>query len=62
MAGSICSMVVASKALALTAVDLFTTPALVQAAKADFDKKLAGKKYFTAIPPDQKPLIDYRGK
>jgi aminobenzoyl-glutamate utilization protein B len=55
-------MVVASKALALTAVDLFTTPALVAAAKADFDKKLAGKTYFTAIPADQKPLIDYRGK
>lgn len=55
-------MVVASKALALTAVDLFTTPALVQAAKADFDKKLAGKKYQTAIPAGQKPLIDYRGK
>ena len=55
-------MVVASKALALTAVDLFTTPALVAAAKADFDKKLAGKTYFTAIPGDQKPLIDYRGK
>jgi len=55
-------MVVASKALALTAVDLLTTPALVQAAKADFDKKLTGKKYQTAIPPGQKPLIDYRGK
>jgi aminobenzoyl-glutamate utilization protein B len=55
-------MVVASKALALTAADLFTTPALVAAAKADFDKKLAGKTYFTAIPPTQKPLIDYRGK
>jgi aminobenzoyl-glutamate utilization protein B len=55
-------MVVASKALALTAVDLFTTPALVQAAKADFDKKLLGKKYQTAIPAGQKPLIDYRGK
>ena len=55
-------MVVASKALALTAIDLFTTPALVQAAKADFDKKLAGKKYQTAIPAGQKPLIDYRGK
>jgi aminobenzoyl-glutamate utilization protein B len=55
-------MVVASKALALTAIDLFTTPALVQAAKADFDKKLAGKKYQTAIPAEQKPLIDYRGK
>jgi len=55
-------MVVASKALALTAVDLFTTPALVQAAKADFNKKLAGKTYHTAIPAGQKPLIDYRGK
>ena len=36
--------------------------AQVQAAKADFDKKLAGKKYQTAIPAGQKPLIDYRGK
>ena len=55
-------MVVASKALALTAVDLFSSPGLVQAAKADFDRKLAGKSYYTAIPAGQKPLIDYRGK
>jgi aminobenzoyl-glutamate utilization protein B len=55
-------MVVASKALALTAADLFANPALVQAAKADFDRKLAGKTYYTAIPPGQKPLIDYREK
>jgi len=53
-------MVIAAKAIALTALDLFTDPALVQAAKDDFKKQLAGKSYYTAIPPDQKPLINYR--
>ncbi len=59
---SICQdgMVVAARALAVTAIDLFEDPQLVQAAKADFQGKLAGKTYFTAIPADQKPLIDYR--
>jgi aminobenzoyl-glutamate utilization protein B len=54
-------MVVASKALALTAVDLLSNAALVQAARTDFVRKLAGKTYHTAIPAGQKPLIDYRG-
>ncbi len=53
-------MVVAAKAIALTALDLFTDPALVQAAKDDFKKQLAGKSYYTAIPTQQKPLINYR--
>jgi aminobenzoyl-glutamate utilization protein B len=53
-------MIVASKALALTAVDLFSNPQLVQAAKVDFDKKLAGKTYLSAIPEGQKPVLDYR--
>jgi aminobenzoyl-glutamate utilization protein B len=53
-------MVVAAKAIALTALDLFTDPALVQAAKDDFKKQLAGKSYYTATPADQKPLINYR--
>jgi len=53
-------MVVASKALALTAVDLFSNPALVQAARADFDRKLTGKTYRTFIPAGQKPPINYR--
>jgi aminobenzoyl-glutamate utilization protein B len=53
-------MVVAAKAIALTAMDLFTDPALVQAAKDDFKKQTAGKSYYTAIPPEQKPLINYR--
>ena len=55
-------MVVASKALADTAVDLLTKPELIAAAKADFAKELAGKTYRSAIPEGQKPLIDYRGK
>ena len=53
-------MVVASKALALTAVDLLLTPSLVAAAQQDFRHQLQGKTYETAIPPNQKPLIGYR--
>jgi aminobenzoyl-glutamate utilization protein B len=53
-------MVIASKALALTAVDLFMTPGLVAAAQQDFHKQLQGKTYESAIPLTQKPLIGYR--
>jgi aminobenzoyl-glutamate utilization protein B len=53
-------MVIASKALALTAVDLFLTPSLVAAAQQDFHKQLQGKTYESAIPATQKPLINYR--
>jgi aminobenzoyl-glutamate utilization protein B len=54
-------MVIAAKALALTAIDLFNSPQLVQAAKVDFAKKLTGKTYTSAIPTDQKPPLNYRG-
>jgi aminobenzoyl-glutamate utilization protein B len=53
-------MVVASKALALTAVDLFTNPELVANAKMEFKRQLEGKTYKSAIPPGQKALLDYR--
>jgi aminobenzoyl-glutamate utilization protein B len=53
-------MVIASKALALTAVDLFLTPGLVVAAQKDFHRQLQGKTYESAIPETQKPLINYR--
>jgi aminobenzoyl-glutamate utilization protein B len=53
-------MVVASKVLAMTAVDLFTNPQLVEAAKADFARELAGKTYHSVIPEGQKPPLDYR--
>lgn len=54
-------MVIASKAIAFTAVDLFNDSTLVTAAKGDFDRKLAGKNYQSPIPANQKPLINYRG-
>ncbi|HEY6263157.1 MAG TPA: hypothetical protein VIW93_00005, partial [Candidatus Acidoferrum sp.] len=55
-------MVVAAKAIALTGLDLLTDPRLVQAAKDDFKKQTAGKSYYTAIPPDQKPPLNYRSE
>jgi aminobenzoyl-glutamate utilization protein B len=54
-------MIIASKAIALTAIDLFNGPELVKAAKVDFDHKLTGKSYQSPIPAGQKPLINYRG-
>jgi aminobenzoyl-glutamate utilization protein B len=54
-------MIIASKALAITAIDLFTSPELVKAARVDFEHQLAGKTYTSAIPVGQKPLIHYRG-
>jgi aminobenzoyl-glutamate utilization protein B len=53
-------MLVASKVLAMTAVDLFTNAQLLEAAKADFTKELAGKTYRSVIPEGQKPPLDYR--
>jgi aminobenzoyl-glutamate utilization protein B len=53
-------MVVASKALALTAVDLFRDPQLIANAKLEFDRQMKGKRYESAIPASQKPLLDYR--
>ena len=53
-------MVVASKVLAMTAVDLFTNPQHVSAARADFAKELAGKQYHSFIPEGQTPPLDYR--
>jgi aminobenzoyl-glutamate utilization protein B len=53
-------MVVASRALALTAVDLMETPELVRDAKAEFKRQIAGKTYESPIPAEQKAMIEYR--
>jgi aminobenzoyl-glutamate utilization protein B len=52
-------MMVAAKALALTAVDLFSDPSLVAAARAEFDAKRAGRTYSSRIGA-RKPALDYR--
>jgi hypothetical protein len=47
-------MMVAAKALAATALDLFTTPALVEKARADFKAIRDPLKFVTLIPDGQK--------
>jgi aminobenzoyl-glutamate utilization protein B len=53
-------MVVAAKGLALSAMDLFTDPNLVDAAKTSFAKRRAGIEYRSRVPADHKPPLDYR--
>ena len=53
-------MVIAAKALSLTAVDLFSSPQTVADAKADFARQMSGKTYRSQIPENQKPPLDYR--
>jgi aminobenzoyl-glutamate utilization protein B len=55
-------MIVAAKAIATTAADLFLNPKLVADGKADFQKQLGGRSYQSVIPPGQKPPLDYRRK
>jgi aminobenzoyl-glutamate utilization protein B len=52
-------MVVAARTLALAGVELFENPAEVQAAKAAYQKRLAGRHWTTRIPADGKPPFDY---
>jgi aminobenzoyl-glutamate utilization protein B len=49
--------VVAAKVLALTGVDLLTQPDLLQAARADFEKRMEGKPYRSPLPVGQKPPL-----
>jgi aminobenzoyl-glutamate utilization protein B len=53
-------MVVAAKALAATAADLFSNRQLVADAKADFQKQLKGAVYKSVVPAGQAPPLDYR--
>jgi len=55
-------MVVAAKAIALTGLDLLTDASLVQAAKNDLKKQTAGRSYYSAIPANQKPPLNYRSE
>jgi aminobenzoyl-glutamate utilization protein B len=52
-------MMVAAKTMALTAIDLFTTPSLVEKAKAEFTKN-KGDYQYKALLGDRKPALNYR--
>jgi aminobenzoyl-glutamate utilization protein B len=47
-------MMVAAKALAASAIDLYRSPELIQRARDDQKKMLAGQKYITLIPEGQR--------
>jgi aminobenzoyl-glutamate utilization protein B len=53
-------MLVAAKTLALTAIRIYETPGLADAARRDFDKRRGTVRYNSRIPADAKPPLDYR--
>jgi aminobenzoyl-glutamate utilization protein B len=53
-------MMVAAKAMALTTVDLFTDPAHIQKAKAEFDERRGPGFVYKTRLADRKPALDYR--
>ena len=53
-------MMVAAKTMALTGADLFSTPATIVAAKAEFDAKRGPNFKYETVLGSQKPQLDYR--
>ena len=53
-------MLVAAKTLALSAMDLFTDPERVKAARASFDSAAPATNTKSRVPADQKPPLNYR--
>jgi len=52
-------MMVAAKTMSVTAIDLFTTPALIDKAKDEF-KQTKGDYQYKALLGDRKPALNYR--
>ncbi len=50
-------MIAAAKVMAEAAFELVTTPELLAKAKADFNELTGGRKYKSAMPPEQKPAF-----
>ncbi|HWP37896.1 MAG TPA: amidohydrolase [Gemmatimonadales bacterium] len=53
-------MVLAAKTLALTAVDLFTTPGHIEAARREFERRRGTNFVYRALVGDRPPPLDYR--
>lgn len=53
-------MIVAAKTMALTAAELFTSPATIAAARAEFDKQRGPNFVYATRLGNQKPALDYR--
>jgi len=53
-------MIVAAKSMALTTVDLFSDPANIQKAKAEFERRRGADFVYKTRLADRKPALDYR--
>jgi aminobenzoyl-glutamate utilization protein B len=53
-------MMVAAKTMALTGADLFTTPATIDAAKAELARRRGANFQYSTVLGSQKPQLDYR--
>jgi aminobenzoyl-glutamate utilization protein B len=53
-------MMVAAKSMALTTIDLFSDPAHIQKAKAEFDRRRGPNFVYKTRLADRKPALDYR--
>jgi aminobenzoyl-glutamate utilization protein B len=53
-------MIVAAKTMALTAAELFTSPATIVAAKAELDQERGPAFKYATHLGTQKPALDYR--
>ncbi len=53
-------MMVAAKTLALTAIDLLGDPAVVAAARSEFDERRGADFVYEALLGDRDPPLDYR--
>ena len=53
-------MMVAAKTLALTAVDLFTQPELLEAAQGEYQERIGPDFRYEALLGDREPALDYR--
>ncbi len=53
-------MLMAARVLAATAWDLFAQPSIVEAARAELDRRLADRPYVAALEEGQEPPLDYR--
>jgi len=52
------SLIFASKVLAVSAIDLLTSPDLLKRAKKELQERLGDRMYKTPLPPDAKPPLD----
>ena len=53
-------MMVAAKTMTLTAIDLFEQPALLTAAREEFEQRLGPDFHYEALLGDRDPPLDYR--